>query len=83
MRLPAIRRMRGTLIRLTLARRIATSIGAVLVFLTVVLSLVDFKWESWLTDGFALFTGALGAALLVVGFSGRRADWVDPSRIED
>ncbi len=83
MKLPAIRRMRGALLRLTLARRIATSIGVVLVLPTTVLSLADFEWESWVTDGIVLLTGALGAALLVVGFSGRRADWVDPVRIDD
>lgn len=83
MKLPAIRRMRGALLRLTLARRIATSIGVVLVLPTTVLSLADFEWESWVTDGFVLLTGALGAALLVVGFSGRRADWVDPGQVDD
>ena len=75
--------MRGALLRLTLARRIATSIGVVLVLPATVVSLADFEWESWVTDGFVLLTGGLGAALLVVGFSGRRADWVDPGQVDD
>jgi len=37
----------------------------------------DFSWESWLTDGLGLVLGGTGVALVMIGISGPRPDWVD------
>ncbi|MAM84768.1 MAG: hypothetical protein CL489_03990 [Acidobacteria bacterium] len=79
MRLPALRRTRGALLRLTLDRRIAIPIGVTFALPGVTLAVIDFEWESWFTDGCGLVVGAMGVALLAVGVAGRRPDWIDPS----
>ena len=53
--------------------------GAVLVASFLGLLIVDFAWESWLTDGVSLVVGATGAALLLAALGGWRPDWIDPA----
>ena len=52
--------------------------GVLLLAVFGVLRLLDFSWESWVSDGVALVLGASGAALLLAAVTGRRPDWIDP-----
>jgi len=74
---PVLRRVRGSVLRLTLDRRVALPVGATLMAPAVALAVGKFRWESWLTDGSGLVLGATGAARLAVALAGRRPDWVD------
>lgn len=73
-----VRRLRGALLRVAFNRAAATLAGSALAIAAAGLWLFDYPWESWATDGAALVAGATGCALIVMGVSGRRADWVDP-----
>lgn len=75
----AIRRVRGTLLRAALRRSTAILIGAVLLIPAAAVTLLDFDWETWVTDGLSLIAGGTGAALVLTGLAGRRPDWVDPN----
>ena len=78
-RTSTLRRARGALLRLVLARRGAAAAGAVLVACSLTLLVFDYAWESWLSDGVSLVVGATGAALFLAALGGRRPDWIDPS----
>jgi hypothetical protein len=73
-----MRRTRGVLLRVALSRKPALVVGLVLLTPAAVIAVGDYRWESWLTDGLGLIGGATGAALVLTGISGRRADWIDP-----
>ena len=74
---PFLRRTRGALLRLAQARLAAGLVGTLLVAVSAGLLLLEFSWESWLSDGFSLVVGGTGAALLMTAISGRRPDWID------
>jgi hypothetical protein len=71
------RRLRGALLRVAFNRRAAIAAGATMLGLAAVLLAGDFAWESWVTDGAGLVLAATGAALVAIGLSGRRPDWVE------
>jgi hypothetical protein len=75
--MPWLRRARGALLRLVLARWPAVVLGIALTAPAVWLVVGEYAWESWITDGVALISGATGVALLVAGVSGRMADWIE------
>jgi hypothetical protein len=72
-----MKRLRGVLLRTVYARRAALAIGAALVALAAVIWAGDFAWETALTDGLALISGATGIAFLVAALQGRRGDWTE------
>jgi len=74
---PTLRRARGLLLRVAYRRTSALLAGGMLLLPAGVLLAGDFGWESGVSDGVGLLSGATGAALLVVGFGGRRGDWVE------
>lgn len=73
----ATRRLRGGLLRLVFNRRAAAVTGCVLMAPAAALLAGNYAWESWITDGVGLVLGATGAALVLAGVGGRRADWID------
>jgi len=73
-----MRRTRGVLLRVARSRTPALVVGLVLLAPATVIAVGDYGWESWLTDGLGLIGGATGAALVLTGLAGRRADWIDP-----
>jgi hypothetical protein len=72
-----LRRLRGFVLRRAYSRRAAIAAGLALVAPAGALWLLDFAWESGLTDGFALILGATGVAFVIAGIQGRSADWVE------
>ncbi len=72
-----MRRTRGVLLRVALRRTPALAAGFLLLVPATVIAVGDYGWESWLTDGLGLVGGATGAALVVTGLAGRRADWIE------
>ena len=74
---PMLRRARGTLLRLAQARVAAGVVGAVLLFFSGTLLMLDFCWESWVSDGLGLVLGGTGAALFMTAIGGRRPDWIE------
>ncbi len=75
-----MRRTRGVLLRVALSRTPALVVGLVLLAPATVIAVGDYGWESWLTDGLGLIGGATGAALVLTGLAGRRADWIDQDK---
>ena len=75
----ALRRLRGSLLRLVLKRPAAISLGVVLLAPSVWLLVQDLAWETPATDGLGLILGATGAAFLLSVIGWRRPDWIDPS----
>ena len=73
-----MKRARGVLLRVALRSTPALVVGLVLLASGTVIAVGDYGWESWLTDGLGLIGGATGAALVLTGLTGRRADWIDP-----
>jgi hypothetical protein len=73
-----MRRTRGRLLRLARDRRLAIVAGLVLVAPAAWLTATEHAWESGMTDGLALVTGATGVAFLAMGLGARRPDWEDP-----
>jgi hypothetical protein len=74
----ALKRVRGSILRLALKRPAAIAIGIILLAPSVWLLMEDRRWESPATDGIGLILGATGAAFLAVGIGGRRPDWIEP-----
>jgi hypothetical protein len=74
----ALKRVRGSILRLALKRPAAIAIGIILLAPSVWLLVEDRRWESPATDGIGLILGATGAAFLAVGIGGRRPDWIEP-----
>ena len=74
-----LRRLRGSVLRLTRRRRAGLAGGLALLLPSAALAAGDFPWESWLTDGLGLVGLATGAALILVALGGRRPDWIDPA----
>lgn len=73
------KRWRGAALRLALRRPVAIVVGGLLAVPAAIVTLGDFAWETWATDGLALVLGGTGAALLLAGLGGRRPDWIDES----
>jgi hypothetical protein len=69
------KRLRGGLLRLALNRPVAVGLGLSLLIPAVWLLVLDFPWETSVTDGLGLIIGATGAAFLFAGVGGRRPDW--------
>lgn len=74
---PMLRRARGRCLRLAQARVAAGVVGTVLFLFSVSLLMLDFSWESWVSDGLGLVLGGTGAALIMTAISGRRPDWIE------
>ena len=74
----SFRRLRGVLLRLARNRRLAVFSGITFLAPALVLFVFDYRWETWLTDGYSLVTGATGLALLKIGLDGKQPDWLDP-----
>ena len=74
----SFRRLRGVLLRLARNRRLAAFSGITFLAPALVLFAFDYCWETWLTDGYSLVTGATGLALLKIGLDGKQPDWLDP-----
>jgi hypothetical protein len=74
---PMLRRVRGGVLRLAQARVAAGVVGAILIFFSVTLLMLDFSWESWASDGLGLVLGGTGAALVRTAISGHRPDWIE------
>ncbi|MGH9311903.1 MAG: hypothetical protein ACRD1S_01770 [Vicinamibacterales bacterium] len=72
-----MKRLRGILLRTAYTRPVAVAIGAALVAPAALVWLRDFAWESTLTDGLALISGATGVAFIIAGFQRRRGDWIE------
>ena len=73
----ALKRVRGSLLRLLLNRPAAIALGIVLTAPAVWLLTQDLPWESPITDGLGLVVGATGVAFLLAGIGGRRPDWIE------
>ena len=73
-----LKRLRGSLLRFLLKRPAAIAFGLILLLPSLWLLLLDFAWESPVTDGLGLITGATGAAFVLAGMGGRRPDWIEP-----
>jgi hypothetical protein len=58
-------------------RSAAIGLGLSLLAPAVWLLVQDLSWETWITDGLGLISGATGAALLFAGLGGRRPDWLE------
>ncbi len=48
--------------------------GLALFVPALAVALVDYRWESWITDGLSLILGGTGAALLLAGLGGTLSD---------
>ena len=72
----ALRRARGTLLRLTRHRTLALVTGAAL---AVPAAWIEFtgRYTTWWVDGLCLVLGATGVAIFWAGISGMKPDWVD------
>ena len=77
--MPIFRRFRGVILRLVFNRVLASLGGIALLGTFFFLRFIEFKWETWLSDGLTLLLGATGNALLFVAFQGREPDWIDPA----
>jgi hypothetical protein len=72
--MPALRRLRGLLLRLVRRRRSSIAIGAALAAPAAWI-----QWQgagSWWIEGASLVALATGVALIWTGISGPRGDWI-------
>ena len=74
--MPTVSRIRGTLLRLARRRRLAITVGLLLI---VPAAWVEFTTQNlpWWASGLALVGGATGLAILLIGVSGATPDWVE------
>ena len=70
------RAIRGAILRLTRRRGLAIALGVALAAPAAWIELAS-RDEMWWVDGLTLVAGATGVALIWVGISGPRADWVE------
>ena len=72
----ALRRARGTILRLVRRRGLAMAVGFAL---AVPAAWVEFsgRYDAWWMEGLALVVGATGLAILWTGLTGASPDWVD------
>jgi hypothetical protein len=75
-----LKRIRGWLLRLAHNRGAAVLAGLALLAPAAALQLAGSAAAPWWVDAVALTLAATGAALVLVGLSGRRPDWIDPER---
>jgi hypothetical protein len=75
----ALRRLRGTLLRLVRRRRLAIALGLAL---AAPAGYVEFsgRASAWWMEGLALIVGATGLAILWTGLTGVSPDWVEDER---
>ena len=69
-----IKRPRGTVLRVAARPPVAVLAGLALFVPALAAALVDYRWESWITDGLSLILGGTGAALLLAGLGGTLSD---------
>jgi len=74
----SLRRVRGYILRLAQGRFTSAVLGSTFLLFSLGLIYLEFSWESWLSDGLGLVLAATGTALILMSFSGRRPDWVEP-----
>ena len=72
----ALRRMRGSLLRLVRRRPLAIAVGLALALPAVWVE-ASGRFGGWWIDGLALVVGATGIAILWTGLTGVAPDWVD------
>jgi hypothetical protein len=72
----ALRRVRGTILRLVRRRPLAILVGLAL---ALPAGWIEFSGRdsTWWVDGLALVVGATGLAILWTGLTGASPDWVD------
>jgi hypothetical protein len=72
----ALRRVRGTILRLVRRRPLAILVGLALVLPA---AWVEFsgRYDAWWLQGLALVVGATGLAIFWTGLTGASPDWVD------
>lgn len=74
---PSIRRARRILLQAAFNHRLAVLIGSLLFTPAAVVSIGDYRWETWITDGICLVMASTGIAFVLAGLGGRRPDWID------
>ena len=70
-----VRRLRGILLRLALSRYSALTSGLILLVPAILVTMGDYAWESWFSDGLGLIAAGTGAALVLIAVQGRHSDW--------
>jgi hypothetical protein len=76
-----LRRWRGVILRLARRRALAAIVGAALVVPAAWIESSG-RYDAWWINGLALVCGASGAALVWIGLTGGRPDWVEPIQRE-
>jgi len=74
---PLVRRARGVLLRLVRRRPLAILVGALLAVPAGWLEWSG-RFGAWWVEGLSLVAGATGVALIWIGLTGARPDWVEP-----
>jgi ABC-type uncharacterized transport system permease subunit len=72
----ALRRVRGTLLRLVRQRPLAMLVGLALAVPSAWVELSG-RYDAWWISGLALVFGATGLAIFWTGLTGASPDWVD------